>query len=83
MIVKVLPHAQARIGERGATEEEVVATVKYGERFAVKFGRSGFRRNFPYNSLWRGKHYANKQVEAIAVRESEGWFVITVIVRFY
>ena len=42
MIVKVHPHAQARIGERGATEEEVVATVKYGERFAAKFGRSLF-----------------------------------------
>ena len=52
---KLHPHAKARMRERGATEEEVVATVEYGERFAVKFGRSGFRRNFPYNSLWRGK----------------------------
>jgi len=51
MMVKVHPHAKARIKERGATEEEVIATVKYGERFVVKFGRSGFRRNFPYNGL--------------------------------
>jgi hypothetical protein len=77
------PHAKARAKERGATEEEIVATVEHGERFSVKFGRSGFRRNFPYNSLWRGKHYANKQIEAIAIRESEDWLVITVIVRFY
>jgi hypothetical protein len=83
MIVKWHPHAKARIKERGAIKEEVTATIKYGERFAVKFGRSGFRRNFPYNSLWRGKHYANKQIEAIAVREGEDWVVITVIVRFY
>ena len=82
-MVKMHPHAKARAKERGATEEEIVATVERGERFSVKFGRSGFRRNFPYNSLWRGKHYANKQIEAIAVRESEDWFVITVIVRFY
>ncbi len=47
MIVELHPHAQARIDERGAIEEEVVATVKYGKRFAVKFGGSGFRRNFP------------------------------------
>jgi len=51
MTIKLHPHAQARISERGATEEEVIATVKCGERFAVKFGRSGFRRNFPYNDL--------------------------------
>ena len=83
MTIKLHPHAKARIIERGATEEEVIATINEGERFAVKFGRSGFRRNFPYNSLWRGKHYANKQIEAIAVRESNDWLVITVIVRFY
>ena len=82
-MVKLHPHAKARAKERGATEEEVIATVEYGERFAVKFDRSGFRRNFPYNSLWRGRHYANKQIEAIAIRESENWLVITVIVKFY
>ena len=82
-MVKMHPHAKTRAKERGATEEEVIATINEGEFFAVKFGRSGFRRNFPYNSLWRGKHYANKQVDAIAVRESEDWLVITVIVRFY
>ena len=83
MTFKLHPHAKARIIERGATEEEVVATVEYGERFAVKFGRSGFRRNFPYNGLWRGIHYANKQIEAIAVRDRDDLLVITVIVRFY
>jgi len=82
-MVKLHPHAKARAKERGATEEEVIATVEYGERFAVKFDRAGFRRNFPYNSLWRGRHYANKQIEAIAIRESENWLVITVIVKFY
>lgn len=82
-MVKLHSHAKARTKERGATEEEVIATIEYGERFAVKFDRSGFRRNFPYNSLWRGRHYANKQIEAIAIRESENWLVITVIVKFY
>ena len=83
MMVKLHPHAKMRAKERGATEEEVIATVKYGERFAVKFGRSGFRRNFPYNSLWRGKHYANKQIEAIAVQENDNWLVITVMVKYF
>ncbi len=43
---------------------------------------TGFRRNFVYNSMWRGRFYSNKQVEAIAVDEN-GWLVITVVVRFF
>jgi len=45
MNIALHPHAQARLAERGATEDEVRATVKYGERFPAKFGRAGFRRN--------------------------------------
>lgn len=69
--------------ERGTTEAEVAATISGGEQFAAKFSRVGFRRNFAYNGFWRGKPYANKQVEACAVRESGGWLVITVIVGFF
>ena len=82
MNIALPPHAQARLAERGATEDEVRATVKDGERFPAKFGRAGFRRNFTYNGLWRGKPYATKQVEAIAVPQ-DGWLVITVLVRFF
>ena len=82
MTVRLHPHAQARLAERGATEEEAIATVEGGESFPVKFGRTGFRRNFAYNDLWRGRRFATKQVEAIAVEE-EGWLVITVVVKFF
>ena len=46
MTVRLHPHAQARLAERGATEEEAIAAVEGGESFPVKFGRTGFRRNF-------------------------------------
>jgi len=82
MTVRVHPHAQARLTERGASEAEVIATVENGERFPAKYGRHGVRRNFEYNSQWRGRFYANKQVEAIAVEEN-GWLVITALVRFF
>jgi hypothetical protein len=82
MRITLHPHARARLVERGATEAEVIATVQEGETFPAKFGRTGFRRNFAYNSLWQGKPYATKQVEAIAVEE-DGWLVITVVVRFF
>jgi len=78
----LLPHAAERIIERGASVDEVVATVEGGERFNAKFGRQGFRRDFAFGSVWRGKWYATKQIKAYAVDES-GWLVITVIVKFF
>jgi hypothetical protein len=75
-------HALDRLAERGATEAEVVRTVEEGERFTAKYGRQGFRRNFPFEGEWNGKPYANKQIEAYAVDEG-GWLVITVIVKFF
>lgn len=82
MKITLHPHARARLAERGATEEEVIAVVQGGERFPAKFGRTGFRRNFAYNGTWRGREYLTKQVEAIAVPE-DGSLVITVLVRFF
>ncbi len=49
MTVRFHPHALERMQERGATEGEVVSTVDEGERFPAKFGRAGFRRNFPFD----------------------------------
>jgi hypothetical protein len=80
--VRLHPHARERAALRGATEEEIIETVLTGEPFPAKFGRSGFRRNFAYNALWRGQQYATKQVEAIAVQE-DGWLVLTVITRYF
>lgn len=82
MDVRLHPHAKMRFAERGATEAEVVETVRKGERFSAKFGRTGFRRNFAFGGMWRDRKYATKQVEAFAVEE-DGWLVITVIVRYY
>jgi hypothetical protein len=33
--------------------------------------------------MWRGKHYTTKQIEAFAVKEDEGWLVITIITRYF
>ncbi len=84
MAVRFHPHALERMKERGATtEEEVVSTVKEGEQFPAKFGRTGFRRNFAFNGEWRGKRYRTKQVEVYAVQEENEWLVITVIARYF
>ncbi len=83
MGVKLHPHAQARLVERGATEAEVIATVQSGATFPAQLGRTRFRQNFAFNAEWRGRFYTTKQVEAISVKENEDWLVITVIVKFF
>jgi hypothetical protein len=80
--VRLHPHAVERLTERGATRAEVVATIVQGEQVPAKFGRWGFRRNFPFNQVWRGRLYSTKQILAYAVREDD-WLVITVITRFF
>ena len=69
--------------ERGASEEEVTAAVQEGEEFSAKFGRTGFRRNFPFDRKWRDQHYRTKQVEAYAVQEGNDWLVITIVTRYF
>ncbi len=84
MNVRLHPHALERLGERGATEDEVRSTVEFGERFPAKFGRVGFRRNFVFSGVWRGRSYSTKQIEVYAVEEaSEEWLVITIITRYF
>ena len=83
MVIQIHPHALERMEERLASIDEVYATIEQGESFPAKFGRTGFRRNFVFDSQFRGKHYFHKQLELYAVFENEGWLVITVITRFF
>jgi hypothetical protein len=60
MAVRLHPHAEARLRERGATSDEIVATVEHGELFPAKFGRAGFRGNFMFAGVWHVRGYATK-----------------------
>ncbi|MBI5213156.1 MAG: DUF4258 domain-containing protein [Nitrospirae bacterium] len=82
-MIRLHPHAKERMAERGATEDEVIATIEGGEGFPAKYGRAGFRRNFSFSDIWRGKHYGIKQIEAYAVKDAGDWIVITVITRYF
>ena len=77
------PHALQRITERGATESEIEMTVRTGEHFIAKHGRSGFRLNFVFNGQRNNKYFTTKQIEAYAVLDNDTWIVITVIVKFF
>lgn len=83
MSVKIHPHAEERMLERGATKQEIVDTVNAGEQFPAKLNRIGFRRNFIFKDFWKGNFYDTKQVELFAIRENNDWLVITVITRYF
>ena len=83
MAVRFHPHALERMEERGATLHEVEAAIEHGEQFPAKFGRTGFRRNFPFDKEWRGRRCSTKQIEAYAVQEESDWLVITIIARYF
>ena len=83
MNVVIHPHARDRMVERGATERDVLLTIRGGEQFPAKYGRIGYRRNFSFASEWRGKKYQTKQVEVYTVKEEDTLVVITVIVRYF
>ena len=83
MAIRFHLHAKERMAQRGAVEQEVAVTVETGEQFDAKFGRTGFRRNFPFEKQWRGKYYKTKQIEAYAVRQDDDWLVISVITRYF
>lgn len=83
MAIRIHPHAKERMEERGATEEEVIKAIEQGERFSAKFGRTGFRHNFPFEGKWRGRKYNTKQVEVYAVEEKEDWVIITVMAKYF
>ena len=82
-MVRLHPHALTRLSERGVTQDEVVATVQTGEQFPAKFGRTGFRKSFRFDSTWQERFYATKEIEVIAVRDGDDWLVITVVTRYY
>lgn len=83
MVIRLHPHAKERLLERGASEQEVIKTVEEGETFSAKYGRTGFRRNFSFEGIWRGKYYTTKQIEVFAVKEHTELIVITLITRYF
>lgn len=83
MVIEIRPHAMERMKERGTNENEIIKTIETGEKFPAKFGRIGFRCNFFFNNVWRGRDYNIKQVEVFTIEEEGKIVVITVVVKYF
>jgi hypothetical protein len=76
-------HALEQMPDRGATNEEVEAAIRAGEVLPAKNKRLAFRKNFPFNKDWKGRHYAVKQVMPIVSEEPDKMVVVTVYVFYF
>jgi hypothetical protein len=76
-------HARERLRDRGATEEEVVETIRTTPWTPAQAQRFECHRNFPYGADWNGRLYATKQVRPIFVEEASHIVVVTVYVYFF
>jgi len=79
--IKIEPHTLIRANERGATEDEIIDTIKNGFDIIGKKGRLGKSKVFEYKKERNGKYYDEKKLEVFYVIESD--LIITVTVYVY
>lgn len=75
-------HASDQLNDRGATKAEVEASIHSGEKIPAKKGRMAFRKNFSFETYWKGKYYNTKQVMPI-VRDEPGRLMVITVYVFY
>jgi len=78
--IRLSGHARQQLARRGATEAEIVQTIRSAVWQPAELGKQECRMDFPYNALWNGKRYSVKQVRPIFVEEEEEIVVITVYI---
>ena len=76
-------HAQDQMWKRGAMQVEVELAIREGEQRDAKKGRVAFRKNFTFQSTWKGTYYEAKQVMPIVAEEADRWVVVTVYVFYF
>lgn len=81
--IEISQHAKDQMGDRGASKDEVNIAIRNGEQVPAKKGRIAFRKNFPFESYWKGKYYTTKQVMPIVKEEADELVVITVYVFYF
>jgi len=74
MTIRIHPHAQERMRERGATEEEVLETVKKEKGFPPNLGGLDLDTTFPLEKRGGGKFIErNKLKHFVQERKMSGW----------
>ena len=80
--IRFTRHAQEQCVERGATEDEIIETIRNGGREAARHGREICRENFQFDADWNGRRYAIKQVAPV-IKEEANEIVVVTVYTFY
>ena len=80
--IRFTSHAKLQCVECGVSENEVILSIRSGKWEAAKYGRKMYRRNFPFNAMWSGKHYAVKQAAPV-VKEEQSEIVVITVYSYY
>lgn len=76
-------HALDQFADRGTSKDEVKRAIQEGEKGPAEKGRMAFRKNFPFNAKWKGRHYEIKQVMPVVAEEYSEIVVVTVYVFYF
>ena len=82
MVYAIPEHAKDRMRERGASEQEVRATIRDGKRERAERARWLYTATFLFEGMWRGRRYAERRISVIVAEEPDRDVVVTVFV-FY
>lgn len=81
--IKLSQHAKEQLNYRGATEKEVIETIKTSTWEPAELGRLGCRKDFAFKKKWNKKYYKTKQVRPIFVEEENEIVVVTVYTYYF
>ena len=81
--IRMTKHASEQAADRGATADEIREAIERGVREPAKRGRWLYRHNVQYGALWRGEHYAIKQVAPVVAEEDDELVVVTVYTFYF
>jgi hypothetical protein len=81
--IKFSQHAKEQLSYRGATEKEIIETIKTIPWQPAELGRLECRKDFKFDRKWNKKYYKTKQVRPIFVEEENEIVVITVYIYYF
>lgn len=81
--IRLSGHAKEQLFFRGATEDEVIETIKTSIWQSAELRRLECKKDFLYESQWNKKHYKTKQVMPVFIEEETEIVVITVYTYFF
>ncbi len=67
MHIRIHEHPKERATDRGASEEEIIDTLRNGNLTIAKGKRLAKEKIYSFNEDWNGKPYEEKQVKVIYI----------------